>query len=103
MTAMSGYALASLEQPAEVYRAGLNTTRLLMALGDLIIGWLLARQADVAHAALDAGAGRDEAFYQGKVATARFFAETVLPRLAVERDIAETTSLDLMDLPEEAF
>ena len=103
VTAMSGYALASLEQPAEVYRAGLNTTRLLMALGDLIIGWLLARQAGVAHAALDAGAGRDEAFYQGKVATARFFAETVLPRLAVERDIAETTSLDLMDLPEEAF
>ncbi len=103
VTAMSGYALASLEQPAEIYRAGLNTTRLLMALGDLIIGWLLARQADVAHAALDAGAGRDEAFYQGKVATARFFAETVLPRLAVERDIAETTSLDLMDLPEEAF
>jgi alkylation response protein AidB-like acyl-CoA dehydrogenase len=103
VTAMSGYALASLEQPAEVYRAGLNTTRLLMALGDLIIGWLLARQAGVAYAALDAGAGRDEAFYQGKVATARFFAETVLPRLAVERDIAETTSLDLMDLPEEAF
>jgi alkylation response protein AidB-like acyl-CoA dehydrogenase len=103
VTAMSGYALASLEQPAEIYRTGLNTTRLLMALGDLIIGWLLARQADVAQAALDAGAGRDEAFYQGKVATARFFAETVLPRLAVERDIAETTSLDLMDLPEEAF
>jgi alkylation response protein AidB-like acyl-CoA dehydrogenase len=103
VTAMSGYALASLEQPAEVYRAGLNTTRLLLALGDLIIGWLLAWQAEIAQAALDAGAGRDEAFYQGKVATARFFAETVLPRLAVERDIAETTSLDLMDLPEEAF
>jgi alkylation response protein AidB-like acyl-CoA dehydrogenase len=103
VTAMSGYALASLEQPAEVYRAGLNTNRLLLALGDLIIGWLLARQAEIAQAALDAGAGRDEAFYQGKVATARFFAETVLPRLAVERDIAETTSLDLMDLPEEAF
>jgi alkylation response protein AidB-like acyl-CoA dehydrogenase len=103
VTAMSGYALASLERPAEVYRAGLNTTRLLLALGDLVIGWLLARQAEIAQAALDAGAGRDEAFYQGKVATARFFAETVLPRLAVERDIAETTSLDLMDLPEEAF
>src|SRR4029077_1847394 len=103
VTAMSGYALASLEQPAEVYRAGLNPTRLLMALGDLIIGWLLARQADVAHAALDAGAGRDEAFYQGKVATARFFAETVLPRLAGGRDIAETTDLDLMDMPEEPF
>jgi alkylation response protein AidB-like acyl-CoA dehydrogenase len=100
---MSGYALASLERPAEVYKAGLNTTPLLMALGDLVIGWLLARQAEVALAALDAGAGRDEAFYQGKLATARFFAQTVLPRLAVERAIAENTTLDLMELPEEAF
>jgi alkylation response protein AidB-like acyl-CoA dehydrogenase len=103
VTALSGYALASLEQPAEVYKAGLNTTRLLMALGDLIIGWLLARQAEVALAALDAGAGRDEAFYQGKLVTARFFAQTVLPRLALEREIAESTTLDLMELPEAAF
>ncbi len=103
VASMSGYALASLEQPAEVYKAGLNSTRLLMALGDLLIGWLLARQAEVALSALDQGAGRDEAFYQGKVATARFFAETVLPRLTVERQIAETTTLDLMELPEEAF
>ena len=103
VAAMSGYALASLEQPAEVYKAGLNSTRLLMALGDLLIGWLLARQAEVALRALDQGPGRDEAFYQGKVATARFFAETVLPRLAVERQIAERTTLDLMELPEEAF
>ena len=103
VASMSGYALASLEQPAEVYKAGLNSTRLLMALGDLLIGWLLARQAEVALLALDRGAGRDEAFYQGKVATARFFAETVLPRLAVERQIAETTTLDLMELPEDAF
>jgi len=103
VASMSGYALASLEQPAEVYKAGLNSTRLLMALGDLLIGWLLARQAEVALRALDQGAGRDEAFYQGKVATARFFAETVLPRLAVERQIAERTTLDLMELPEEAF
>jgi hypothetical protein len=103
VTAMSGYALGSLEQPAEVYRAGLNTTRLLMALGDLIIGWLLARQAEVALRTLDAGAGRDDAFYQGKIATARFFAQTVLPRLAVEREIAEATTIDLMELPEESF
>src|ERR1039458_5221510 len=48
VAAMAGFAVASAEQPAEVYRAGLNTTRLLMALGDLVIGWLLARQAEVA-------------------------------------------------------
>ena len=103
-SALGGFALASLERPAEVYKAGLNTTRLLMALGDLVIGWLLARQAEVALAALDGdGAGRDTAFYQGKLATARFFTQTVLPRLSVERQIAEETTLDLMELPEEAF
>ncbi len=106
--AMAGYAAASRERPAEIYRAGLNTTRLLMALGDLVIGWLLARQAEVALAALDGdGEGsmsdRDRAFYQGKLATARFFATTVLPRLTLERQLTEDTTLDLMELPEEAF
>jgi hypothetical protein len=43
------------------------------------------------------------AFYQGKLATSRFFAQTVLPRLTVERRIAEDTTTELMDLPEEAF
>ena len=108
VSALAGYTASSLERPEEIYRAGLNTTRLLLALGDLVIGWLLARQAEVALAALDgAGPGRlsaaDRAFYQGKLATARFFAQTVLPRLAVEREIAEITTLDLMELPEEAF
>jgi alkylation response protein AidB-like acyl-CoA dehydrogenase len=106
--ALAGYAAASLERPEEIYRAGLNTTRLLMALGDLVIGWLLARQAEVALAALDVPDGgrmsaADRAFYQGKLATARFFAQTVLPRLGAEREIAEATTLDLMELPEEAF
>jgi alkylation response protein AidB-like acyl-CoA dehydrogenase len=105
---LSGYAVSSLERPEEIYRAGLNTTRLLMALGDLVIGWLLARQAEVALAALDGEradrlSAADRAFYEGKLAIARFFAQTVLPRLAVEREIAETTTLDLMELPEAAF
>jgi hypothetical protein len=106
--AMTGFAVASLERPTEIYRAGLNTTRLLMALGDLVIGWLLARHAEVAMAALDGESvprlsAADHAFYQGKLATARFFAATVLPRLATEREITEATTLDLMELPEEAF
>ncbi|MBO0786617.1 MAG: acyl-CoA dehydrogenase [Actinobacteria bacterium] len=105
--AMTGYALAALERPAEIYRTGLNTTRFLMALGDLVIGWLLARQAEVAMAALDDAERsrnpQDRAFYQGKLATARFFAQTALPRLAAERQAAEETTLDLMELPEEAF
>ena len=105
VAALHGYLGASMQQPSEIYRVGLNTTRLLLVLGDLIIGWLLGRQAEVAQARLDeAGlAGADRAFYEGKIAAARFFAATVLPRLAAEREIAEATTPDLMDLPEEAF
>ena len=105
ITAMHGYLAGSLEQPAEIYRVGLNTTRLLLAVGDLVIGWLLARQAEIALSRLDdAGlTGPDRAFYEGKIAAARFFAATVLPRLALDRELAEATTTDLMDLPEEAF
>jgi alkylation response protein AidB-like acyl-CoA dehydrogenase len=104
VTAMHGYLAESLQRPAEVDRVGLNTTRLLLALGDLIVGWLLVRQSEVAIRALDTEPnGDDRAFYQGKVAAARFFAETVLPRLAAEREIAEATTTELMELPEAAF
>ncbi len=87
-----------------VYKVGLNTTRLLMALGDVVCGWLLLRQAEVALQKLDLGAvGRDRAFYEGKIAAASFFTRTVLPRLTAERSIAEATDLSLMDLAADAF
>ena len=90
--------------PRSIYRVGLNTTRLLTALGDVVCGWLLLRQAEVATARLDEGtSGADTAFYAGKVAAASFFAKTVLPRLASERQVAESTDLALMDLDEAAF
>jgi Acetyl-CoA dehydrogenase C-terminal like/Acyl-CoA dehydrogenase, C-terminal domain len=102
LAAMTGFLVGSLQEPAELYKAGLNTTRLLLALGDLIIGWLLVRQAEVAQRALDEGAAGSD-FYEGKLAAARFFTATVLPRLTAERKIAEETELDLMNLPEGGF
>ena len=103
--AMAGFLMGSADQPEQVYKVGLNTTRLLMALGDLVIGWLLLTHADIALRRLDEiGAGHpDRDFYAGKLSAGRFFAATVLPRLAVERTIAEETTLDLMELPEGAF
>ncbi len=90
--------------PRNVYKVGLNTTRLLMALGDLICGWLLLRGAEVALARLnESQPAAEQAFYEGKVASARWFARTVLPKLSAERAIAEATDLGVMDLPEECF
>ena len=97
------WAMASQTDIREIYKVGLNTTRLLMASGDLIIGWLLIRQAEVALAALPTASDRDHDFYEGKVTTARWFAANRLPLIKAELKVAEATTLDLMDLPESAF
>ncbi|MGD0704599.1 MAG: acyl-CoA dehydrogenase [Trebonia sp.] len=106
LNAMSAFAMASLERPEEIYKVGLTSVRLLLAFGDLIIGWLLGRQAEVALRALDNGdslSAADRDFYTGKLAVAKFFATTVLPRLESDRKIIEQTSTDLMEVPEGAF
>jgi alkylation response protein AidB-like acyl-CoA dehydrogenase len=101
---MGGWAMASQADPKQIYKVGLNTTRLLMMMGDLIIGWLLLRQAEVAQSALANGASaKDVPFYEGKVAAASWFATNRLPLLSAERVILETTTDDLMELPEADF
>lgn len=101
---MGEWAMASQTDVKEIYKVGLNSTRLLMASGDLMIGWLLIRQAEVALAALAAGpSDRDKDFYTGKVESARWFARNRLPLLAAERGIAEATTGEIMEIPESAF
>ncbi|TQJ25991.1 hypothetical protein FBZ33_6370 [Micromonospora sp. A202] len=87
-----------------LYKVGLSSRRFLLAIGDLVVAWLLQRQAEVALKALTGEvSASDKAFYTGKVAAARFFAREVLPRIGADRRIIENTDLDIMDLPEEAF
>ncbi len=87
-----------------IYKVGLNTSRLLMVLGDIVCSWLLLRGAEVALTKLGGDvSAKDKSFYEGKVAAAQFFARNVLPKVASERAIAENVDLSLMDLAEEAF
>jgi alkylation response protein AidB-like acyl-CoA dehydrogenase len=102
--AIGGFALKGQTDSSELYKVGQNTTRLLMSLGELIVSWLLLKQAEVAIAALGGDAvERDRDFYQGKVAAAQFFARQRLPLLSAERAIVEGTDNSLMDLPEDSF
>lgn len=101
---ITNFLMSAQEDITNIYKVGQNTSRLLLAVGDLAIGWLLLRHAVVAQAAIDAGAtGADLSFYQGKVASARFFAAQVLPRLAAEKAMLEATDNSLMEIPVEAF
>ena len=75
-----------------------------MSTGDLLIGYLLLRQAMVAQTALDSGArGVDADFYTGKLAVARWFARNVLPELTARRAVIESADLSLMEVPQAAF
>jgi hypothetical protein len=89
-----------------IYKVGLNTSRLLMALGDVVCAWLLLKGAEVALGKLDEGTGlseKDRNFYAGKVAAAQFFAQNNLPKLSAERVLTENVDLAIMDLDEAAF
>ena len=101
---LGGWLMKSQEDPRELYRVGLNTSRLLLSCGDLVISWLLLKQADVAIAALAAGpSARDKTFYEAKLVTARWFAQNRLPLLTAERAVAEATSLEVMEIDEALF
>jgi alkylation response protein AidB-like acyl-CoA dehydrogenase len=101
---MTGYLVDSQQSASELYRVGLESVRFLLAVGDLLIGWLLLRQAEIALAALDGDpTPADGGFYAGKVATAKFFVKNMLPRLTAEREIAANVDLAVMQLREEAF
>ncbi len=102
--ALTGYLMKSVEEPESIYKVGQHSVRLLMAVGDLLIGWLLLRQADIALGALGGEvSAKDKSFYEGKVAVARFFAMTQLPLLTAQKAIIENTDNSLMELDEAAF
>jgi alkylation response protein AidB-like acyl-CoA dehydrogenase len=104
LAAMIGFLTSAQQDPSSVYKVGQQTVRLLMSTGDVLIGWLLLRQAEVALSALTGDvSAQDRAFYQGKVAAAAFFARNILPELTARRHIVEATDNALMDVPEEAF
>jgi alkylation response protein AidB-like acyl-CoA dehydrogenase len=104
LTAMFGQLTEAQQDMAALYKVAQNTSRLLLATGDLITAWLLIRQSEVALAALSGEVSeKDRFFYEGKLAATRFFASQVLPRLTSERAIVENTDNALMEVDEAAF
>jgi hypothetical protein len=106
LTTLGGYVAASAttddarQAAGHIYRVGLSTTPLLFSVAELVIAWLLLRQADVA---LEARDGDDDAFYEGKIAAARWFATQVLPTFAARREVLERTDLSVMELDDRAW
>ncbi|MFI6167407.1 acyl-CoA dehydrogenase [Nocardia sp. NPDC051052] len=101
---LTGFLMAGQQDPAELYKVGLGSVRFLLSVGDLLIGWRLLVQAEIAASALAAEApDKDRPFYAGKVAAASFFAKNVLPELTANVAIIAALDNDIMKLDEAAF
>jgi alkylation response protein AidB-like acyl-CoA dehydrogenase len=101
---LTGYLMSAQEDSANIYKVGLGSVRFLMSVGDLVLGWLLQKQAAVAIAALDEGAtGADKSFYEGKIAVASFFAKSFLPLLSSTRLVLDNIDNEVMELDEASF
>ena len=101
---LTGDLMGAQENPKDLYKVGLGSVRFLMSVGDLLIGWLLLRQSEIALAKLDEGVtGDDKSFYEGKVAVASFFAKNMLPLLTSIRTTVENIDGEIMELDEAAF
>ncbi len=101
---LTGFLMAAQQNPTELYKVGLGSVRYLYSVGDLVIGWRLLVNAEVALAALaGAPAAKDIPFYQGKVAVGSYFAKNVLPKLAATKEILTSIDNDIMELDEAAF
>lgn len=71
-------------------------------MGHVCLGLMWTRMAAAAHAALDAGAS-DKAFYEGKIATGRYYMARQLPACAMHLARIESGADPVMSLAAEQF
>ena len=88
------------ESPQHV---GIHANRILHAVAETVIGWLLFRHAAMAQDKLASASPGDQAFYQGKIESCRYFARHVLPGLTLSRKIIEASELSLLAIDEAVF
>lgn len=86
-----------------LYHVGLHGNRILSGISELVIAWLMLKQGEVAVVKLQTSSPKDKPFYEGKIASVRFFCKEALPNLGLCKHLIEKSDLSLMQLAEEAF
>jgi len=83
--------------------AGAAATDYLHLFGHVLFAYLWARMAKVALAKKDQATGEEKAFYEAKLATARFYMARMLPRHNTHFSNLMAGSKTLVEFPEAAF
>ncbi len=104
LTTLQGGLGTLMEKLSEsLYHVGLQGNRVLFALTEVVIGWLLLRHAALALEQQKTATGSDKAFYEGKIASARFFSREVLPNVGLAMRHVQNSTLLAMEVSEDAF
>ena len=85
-----------------LYYVGLHGNKILIALSELVISWLLLRHAEVSISLLKTCSSK-KSFYYGKIASASFYCKNVLPNIKLVKLSIEKTTLELMNLSDDIF
>lgn len=83
--------------------AGAASTDYMHLFGLVALGYMWGQMAKVAQGKLAEGASGQSAFYDAKLATARYFMERVMPETSAHLARLSAGSDALMALPAEAF
>jgi alkylation response protein AidB-like acyl-CoA dehydrogenase len=86
-----------------LYHVGLQGNRMLFGLAELVIGWLLVRHAALAADKRAGASGPELDFYEGKIASAKFYCHEVLPGLKLTARLVKDSSLLAMEVREGSF
>ena len=88
--------------PGDRSLPGAAAVNLLMLMGTVVGGWQLARAASVAGRNLRVS-DEDNAFYQAKIITARFYIEHIMPRTVAYARAATAGSESMLAIPIDLF
>ena len=81
-----------------------NSVPFLMVMGDVIMAWMLIWRASIASEKLQGKTkGKDQAFYQGQIFSAEYFAKSVLPETLGQMDAIMGGGEAVVNISEEAF
>ncbi|MGQ9426482.1 acyl-CoA dehydrogenase [Gilvimarinus sp. F26214L] len=87
----------------DIKLATANATVYLHAFGHTVVAWLWLKQAMTALSGLADARGDDRAFYQGKLATCRYFYRYELPQVYTWLSLLETLDDTCLNMPVECF
>ena len=92
-------------QSGKLSHVGLNANRYLEMMGATTVAWLLLEAALISEQALGSveEGHPDKNFYEGKIATALFFARTNLPEVPAKAKIMQLEDDSALSIPEEGF